>query len=201
VGTYATYRRQLEYPDGDSFMLELLVFPNLVKAEDAETAIGALHDSVMWVYLSTGPEATEHEGERKELYELITKREALKKKVEGGGEGKEELEQMRAKAKQLVGMWKKTGYKYTGAVYREIAMENSDYGGMENVGNTTILSSRLVPSPLQPDAGYVYMEGVKVSNTSSSHPPFPTCLLSHLIPILPSQIRFMNITITSTGRR
>ena len=27
--------------------------------------------------------------------------------------------------------------QYTGQVYREIAMENSDYGGMENVGNTT----------------------------------------------------------------
>ena len=30
------------------------------------------------------------------------------------------------------------------------------------MGNTTILSSRLVPSALQPDGGYLYMEGVKV---------------------------------------
>ena len=33
---------------------------------------------------------------------------------------------------------------------------------MENVGNTTIISSRLVASPLMQDAGYIYMEGVKV---------------------------------------
>jgi aminopeptidase N len=33
---------------------------------------------------------------------------------------------------------------------------------MENTHNTTILSSRLTPSPWLGDAGYVYMEGVKV---------------------------------------
>jgi hypothetical protein len=35
---------------------------------------------------------------------------------------------------------------------------------MENVGNTTILSSRLVPSDHLTDPAYVYMEGVKVRN-------------------------------------
>ena len=41
---------------------------------------------------------------------------------------------------------------------REIGMENSNYGGMENVGNTTILSSRLTPSKWLVDGGHVYME-------------------------------------------
>ena len=59
-------------------------------------------------------------------------------------------------------VWKETGYRYTGSVYREIAMENSNYGGMENVGNTTIISSRLTPSSWLVDGGYLYMEGVKI---------------------------------------
>jgi hypothetical protein len=33
---------------------------------------------------------------------------------------------------------------------------------MENVGNTTILSSMLTPGDLLIDGGYIYMEGVKV---------------------------------------
>lgn len=133
VGTYATYRKRFEYPDGDGFILELLCFPALVKAEDAEGSLQSLHDSVMWVYLSTGPEAHMHDSEREQLYALIKRREQLKVEVEGAaGEGsaakKQELTDVRAEAKRLIGTWKKTGYKYTGAVYREIAMENSDYG-------------------------------------------------------------------------
>ena len=125
VGTYATYRKQLEYPDGDAFALELLAFPNLVQSEDAQTAIQALHDSVMWVYLSTGPEAHLHDHERAQLYALIAKREALKQRAEGDAHAAEELTSVRAECKKLISTWKKTGYKYTGAVYREIAMENS----------------------------------------------------------------------------
>ena len=53
---------------------------------------------------------------------------------------------VRAELKTLIAAWTATGYTYTGACYREIAMENSNYGGMENVGNTTIISSRLTPS-------------------------------------------------------
>ena len=108
-------------------MLELLCFEDLVKHQDAEAAVRALHDSVMWVYLSTGPEAHLHEGERRRLYELVKRREELKE-AEGGVKGakSEELAAVRAECAQLIKAWKKTGYKYTGAVYREIAMENSD---------------------------------------------------------------------------
>ena len=159
VGTYSTYRRQLEYPDGDCIALELLCLPSLVRPEDAEAAVRSLHDSVMWVYLSTGPEAHLHDAERQHLYDLIKKREELKA---AGQQDERELAAVRAECLRLVSCWGKTGYKYTGAVYREISMLNSDYGGMENVGNTTILASRIVASRLQSDAGYIYMEGVKV---------------------------------------
>jgi aminopeptidase N len=77
-GTYDTYTRTLEYPDGDCINLELLVFPGLVKPDHAVVAVNALHDSVMWTLLSTGPEATEHTSERKRAYELISERERLK---------------------------------------------------------------------------------------------------------------------------
>ena len=72
------------------------------------------------------------------------------------------IPQVRAELKTLIAAWTKTGYKYTGSVYREIAMINSNYGGMENVGNTTIISSRITADHHQTDGGYMYMEGVKV---------------------------------------
>ncbi len=78
-------------------------------------------------------------------------------------------------------------------------MQNSDYGGMENVGNTTILSSRIAPSQHLPDLGcacrhmspatcsrYIYMEGVKiheyyhniVRRARPAHRSFPVCVVS-----------------------
>jgi aminopeptidase N len=54
------------------------------------------------------------------------------------------------------------GYRYTGTVYREIGMQNSDFGGMENVGNTTIATNRIVPFPQMTDQAYEYMVRVKV---------------------------------------
>ncbi|KAF1795023.1 Peptidase M1, alanyl aminopeptidase, C-terminal [Phytophthora cactorum] len=124
----------------------------------------------------SGSEACEHHDERKRIYELLEEREALKAK-EGPlclGPNEEyaktslsasdaaRLAAVRAELKDLLKVWKKTGYKYTGAVYREIAMENSYYGGMENVGNTTIVSSCLCPSCRMDDKSYEYMEHVKV---------------------------------------
>ena len=54
------------------------------------------------------------------------------------------------------------GYEYTGAIYREIGMQNSDYGGMENVGNTTITTNRIMPSPEMTDPSFEYLTRVKV---------------------------------------
>ncbi|RLN76074.1 hypothetical protein BBJ28_00026779, partial [Nothophytophthora sp. Chile5] len=176
VGTYETFRRTLEFPDGDTTLLEILAFPGFFEPADAKAAVKMLHDSVLWVMVSLGPEACEHHDERKRMYDLLEEREALKAK-EGelclgpneeyvktalAAEDAARLAAIRAELKKLLKAWKKTGYKYTGAVYREIAMENSYYGGMENVGNTTIVSSCLCPSCRMDDKSYEYMEHVKV---------------------------------------
>lgn len=139
VGTYQTFRDEFEYCNGSTAIAELLVFPKLVEDRHAKTALQALIDSIYWCYLSTGPEATEHEAERQKIYQLIPQRDALKRRratdaanFTAADEG--ELARIRAELKQLIGVWKKTGYEYTGQIYREISMQNSDYGGMENVG-------------------------------------------------------------------
>ncbi|MEK6963116.1 MAG: M1 family metallopeptidase [Nanoarchaeota archaeon] len=54
------------------------------------------------------------------------------------------------------------GYQYTGKIYREIGMQNSDIGGMENVGNTTIITNVIMPTPFMDDTAYEYMLRVKV---------------------------------------
>jgi aminopeptidase N len=54
-----------------------------------------------------------------------------------------------------------TGYVYTGDVYREIGMQNSNFGGMENVGNTTITTNRIMPFAQITDGSFVYMLQVK----------------------------------------
>lgn len=174
-GTYDTYRRELEYPDGDSFLLEVLSLPRRVERDDAERSLAMLHDSIQWVLVSLGPEGTEHLEEQKRIYELLDEREAIKAKAsplaykstdvversEISSKEAARLVEIRKELKQLLRAWKKTGYKYTGAVYREIGMDNSNYGGMENVGNTTIVSSCLCPTCTMDDASYEYMERVK----------------------------------------
>ena len=137
VGHYQAYRGEVEYCDGSKFIAELLVFPGLVDPAHAQTALQSLIDSIMWCYLSTGPEATEHKQERAQIEKLISVRDALKKRKAQPGfsaQHESELAAVRAELKRLIGAWKKTGYAYTGAIYREISMQNSDYGGMENVG-------------------------------------------------------------------
>jgi len=192
VGTYATFRREFEYPDGDSFMLELLVPPESEEGP-AERALDILYDSVMWVYLYTGPEQYDSEklAVRQKLRELVRQRDRLKREIgtletgedkeateaeetEGAAETEEtkeapetedsavrKLEEIRA---ELAGLLSEIvpGYKYTGTVYREIGMQNSDFGGMENVGNTTITTNRIMPFPQITDPAFEYMIRVKV---------------------------------------
>lgn len=197
VGSYDVYKRQVEYPDGSTFVLELLCIPGVVEPKHADASLSALHDSILWLYLEGGPEKYDHIEERQQIYSLIERREELKRLESSTGtlvkqepwsnkdqgstatstsatssEAKDdaavveahmqELTIIRNELKRLMLEWKETGYKYTGSVYREIAMENSNYGGMENVGNTTIISSRLTPSSWLVDGGYLYMEGVKI---------------------------------------
>ena len=142
-GTYNSFTREVRYPDGSRFALELLVPPGSDPAA-AEQALRILHDCVLWIYLFTGPE----------MYETMELRRALYERMTGaGGPGT---------TGNKPGPAISPGYRYTGTVYREIGMQNSDYGGMENVGNTTITTNRIMPFPAMTDPSYEYMVKVKV---------------------------------------
>ncbi|WP_440952504.1 DUF3458 domain-containing protein [Methanococcoides sp. FTZ1] len=155
VGTYRTFTREFEYPDGHTFNLELLVPPES-DVYPAEKALDVLYDSVMWTYLFTGPEQYRDLDKRKEIYDLVRVRDALRS--EGSTD---DLEFIRDELKKLDSSLT-MGYKYTGTVYREIGMQNSDFGGMENVGNTTITTNRIMPYPETTDPAFEYMVRVKV---------------------------------------
>ena len=155
VGTYSTYKREVEYPDGHTFILELLVPPQS-KKEIAEKALDVLHNCVIWIYLFTGPNQYDNLAIRNEMMLLIEEREKLK--IE---ESSEKLQLVRKKLFELNNKII-SGYKYTGTVYREIGMQNSDFGGMENVGNTTISTNRIMPFNDMTDNGFEYMVSVKV---------------------------------------
>jgi aminopeptidase N len=156
VGTYVSFTRGCEYPDGKAFTLELLVPPSSDPALGKE-ALGILHDAVIWVYLFTGPEQYRDLETRNEILRHIQERENLK---EGSG-NPERLKDVREALSALVSRIR-PGYQYTGTVYREIGMQNSDFGGMENVGNTTITTNRIMPFPEMTDPAYDYLFRVKV---------------------------------------
>jgi len=152
-GTYAPFTREFEYPDGKKFLLELLVPPGS-DTKAAEHALDILHDGILWIYLFTGPEMYKDLDLRHELKSLVEKRELLKRKKKDVSDLRQEL---REKVKKI-----RPGYQYTGTVYREIGMQNSDFGGMENVGNTTITTNRIMPFPEMSDTAFEYMIRVKV---------------------------------------
>ena len=155
VGTYDVYQRECEYADGDACTLELLVFPGS-DPHAAKKALEMLYNAVMWVHLFTGPKKYEHWEEKKAVYRLLEERDAHK----FAGDT-EKLEAVRSEIRKRISKWT-LGYKYTGNVYREIAMQNSDFGGMENVGNTTITANKIMPFNDLTDAGFEYMIIVKV---------------------------------------
>ncbi len=153
VGTYDTFKKKFVYPNGDNFELELLVPPG--SDEDrANVALEVLSDAVMWVYLFTGKDRYKNLKEADRLWKLYKKRET---EDYGSKKWKEMHDKFMVEAKGL-----NFGYKYTGSVYREIGMQNSDFGGMENVGNTTIVTNRIMPFEDMTDGGFSYMISVKV---------------------------------------
>jgi aminopeptidase N len=156
VGTYAAFERQCEYPDGKTFLLVLLVPPGSHPAL-AREALGILHDAVTWVYLFTGPEQYRDPVIRSEMFRLVREREDLKA---AGGDPRR-IGDIRGLLSTYVSRIT-PGYQYTGTVYREIGMQNSDFGGMENVGNTTITTNRIMPFPQMTDPAYDYLFRVKV---------------------------------------
>ncbi|HJJ47524.1 MAG TPA: M1 family metallopeptidase [Methanocorpusculum sp.] len=152
VGTWDTFSRRFIYPDGKEVMLELML-PRGADETNAEKALDIMSDAILWTHIYTGPERYENLPLRDEIYQLCRSREVrLKEDADITGISAEIAE----KAKQLV-----FGYQYPYEVYREIAMHNSDFGGMENTGNTTIIASRIMPDANITDASYEYMLGVK----------------------------------------
>lgn len=152
AGTYKEFEREFEYPDKDKFRLQLLCPPDSDEKE-ANQALEILHNAVLWIHIFTGKEASVKKEQRKELYDLCLERERLKKEGQDTDNLKEKIENI---ASSLT-----LGYKYTGTVYREIGMQNSNFGGMENVGNTTITTNRLLPFKQSPDGAFEYMIAVK----------------------------------------
>jgi aminopeptidase N len=156
AGTYDTFTREFEYPDGKIFSLELLVPPGS-RREEAESALEILADGIMWVYLFTGPEQYDNTKLRRRIYELAKERDRLK--FSAGNP--DEISRIRTELAELSKNIH-PGYQYTGTVYREIGMQNSDFGGMENVGNTTITTNRIMPFSQITDPAYEYLLRVKV---------------------------------------
>jgi aminopeptidase N len=156
AGTYDTHTRELEYPDGYHITLELLVPPGSDPVV-AGYALRMLADAILWVYLFTGKESYEQIDEKEKISALIRERDRLKEE----GSDKEILEDVRTRLRKMTAE-NTPGYRYTGPVYREIGMQNSDFGGMENVGNTTITMNRIMPYPQMTDPAFEYMIRVKV---------------------------------------
>jgi aminopeptidase N len=155
-GTWETFSRECEYPDGRKYTLELLG-PEASDPEIAEQALDILHDAVLWVNLFTGPGRYTKCSLRERLYLLMRGLERLRKINPYSPQLAKTRAAIHALITQAV-----TGYEYTGSVYREIAMQNSDFGGMENVGNTTITANRIMPFPFMTDPAYEYLVKVKV---------------------------------------
>ncbi len=154
VGTYATFKREFEYPDGSTFMLELLA-PVTAEKEPAEKALDILYSGIMWIHLFTGAGKYEDVDTKKKILSLIYQREEFKKASNSVA-----LEKIRKEIKELATPLH-LGYKYTGTVYREIAMQNSNFGGMENVGNTTVTANRIMPFRHMTDGMFEYLMEVK----------------------------------------
>ncbi|KAF1077915.1 M1 family metallopeptidase [Methanogenium sp. MK-MG] len=156
VGTYETFARPFEYPDGSAFTLELLGPPG-TDAALAENALEILADSILWIYLFTGPDSYAAPETRQEIYRLSGERDRLIRT----GAPDDEVRAIRSRLLEMDATIT-PGYQYTGTVYREIGMQNSDFGGMENVGNTTITTNRLLAFPDATDGAFEYLMRVKV---------------------------------------
>lgn len=156
AGTYDIHTRELEYPDGHSILLELLVPPGSDPVV-AEYALQVLADAILWMYLFTGKGSYDQIDEKEKISALIGERDRMKKE----NRDLKTLEVIRSRLREMAAEIT-PGYRYTGTVYREIGMQNSDFGGMENVGNTTITMNRIMPYPEMTDPAFEYMIRVKV---------------------------------------
>ena len=155
-GTWETFSRECEYPDGKQCSLELLAPLNSDPAS-ANQALEILHDAVLWINLFTGPGRYDKVSLRERFFVLLRELNRVKKINPESHQVQKIRSELQSRSPQIV-----AGYAYTGMTYREIAMQNSDFGGMENVGNTTISANRIMPFPFMTDAAYEYLVKVKV---------------------------------------
>ncbi|HJJ42666.1 MAG TPA: M1 family metallopeptidase [Methanocorpusculum sp.] len=159
VGTWDTFARNFTYPDGKKVRLELLGSKGS-DPSSAKIALNILADGILWVYLYTGPEKYDDIDLRNEVYRLSKVRDDLTLDTSP----EECLAAIEPVQRQISFLMRNLvcGYQYPFEVYREISMQNSDFGGMENTGNTTIIASRIMPDPELSDASYEYLIGVKL---------------------------------------
>ena len=154
VGSWKETNSELEYANGKKFVLQMLTLENATDVE-IKKALNILAFGVQWINLFTGAKRNKDVEKRKEIFDLCFKRDQLKE--EGNNL---EVEKIRNQIKKLSdGIV--FGYEYTGEVYREIAMQNSNFGGMENVGNTTITANRMLPFKEMGDRVFSYILNVK----------------------------------------
>ena len=64
---------------------------------------------------------------------------------------------------------RRLGYDYRRECYRTICMEKSNFGGMENVGNTTIITEAALIDEWTPDRRLVYAYGVILHEFEHNH--------------------------------
>ena len=64
---------------------------------------------------------------------------------------------------------RRLGYDYRRECYRTICMEKSNFGGMENVGNTTIITEAALIDEWTPDRRLVYAHGVILHEFEHNH--------------------------------
>jgi len=154
VGTWKETNQELEYPSGKKFTLQMLTLDNATQSE-IKKALYLLAFGVQWINIFTGAKRHKDKEKRKQIFDLCFVRDKFKE------QGKEkEANKMRKKIKTL-SKGITFGYEYTGEIYREIAMQNSNFGGMENVGNTTITANRMLPFKEMGDRVFSYLLNVK----------------------------------------
>ncbi len=154
VGTWKETNQELEYANGKKFVLQMLTLENAT-SDAIKKALDILAFGVQWINIFTGAQRNKELDKRRKIFDLCFKRDKLKE------EGKNlEVEKIR-KELALLSKGIKFGYEYRYEVYREIAMQNSNFGGMENVGNTTITANRMLPFKEMSDRVFSYLLNVK----------------------------------------
>ncbi len=173
AGTWKETNRELEYANGKKFQLQMLTLENAT-LEAIKQSLEILAFGVQWVNIFTGGERNKNIEKRKKIFDLCFERDKAKQNGD-----KNKIKKLKGEINKL-SKGIKFGYEYSGEAYREIAMQNSNFGGMENVGNTTISANRMLPYKEMSDGLFTYLLNVKThefyhnlnGSEVTSHSPF-----------------------------